>query len=384
MLGIIGSAALAACTSTIFPQTDGTDPSTLAITLVEVANGLESPVYATSPIADPRLFVVEQPGRIRVLRGASLLPEPFLDISDRVWFEGERGLLGLAFDPDFRASGRFFVNYTDLDGNTRIEVYLDVDRGDRADPGSDMLFLTVAQPFPNHNGGQLEFGPDNMLYIGLGDGGSAGDPIGHGQDASTLLGTILRVAVLDQLGPPYRIPADNPFVGDPTRRPEICNYGLRNPWRFSFDTGRGFMFIGDVGQNRWKEINVVPFGDGGENFGWNILEGTECYAADSCDAENTRLPVAVYGHGDGCSVTGGYTYSGSEITALRGRYIYSDYCAGWLRTFQLSANGTAGDPVELDVPSPGSVTSLGQDADGELYVLTAGGRVLRIAAGNQP
>ena len=169
---MVGSVALAACTSTIFPELKGTDSSQLAISLVELANGLESPVYATSPVADPRLFVVEQPGRIRILRGGSLLPEPFLDITDRVSFDDERGLLGLAFDPDFRASGRFFVNYTDVDGNTRIEAYLDKDGGDRADPNSAMLFLEVEQPFPTHNGGQIEFGPDNMLYISLGDGGS--------------------------------------------------------------------------------------------------------------------------------------------------------------------------------------------------------------------
>ena len=379
---MVGSVALAACTSTIFPEPKGTDSSQLAISLVELANGLESPVYATSPVADPRLFVVEQPGRIRILRGGSLLPEPFLDITDRVSFEDERGLLGLAFDPDFRASGRFFVNYTDVDGNTRIEAYLDKDGGDRADPNSAMLFLEVGQPFPTHNGGQIEFGPDNMLYIALGDGGSDGDPHGHGQDATTLLGTILRIDVLDQVGPPYRIPADNPFVEHPTWRPEIWHYGFRNPWRFSFDVNGGFMFIADRGEARWEEINAVPIERGGENFGWSVLEGTECFGTSSCEAEGTRFPVAVYGRSDGCSVAGGYVYRGAAVPALQGRYIYSDYCSGWLRTFQLQPNGTAGDPVELPVEPPGNVTSLGQDSDGELYVLTGGGRVLRIAAAN--
>ena len=222
---MVGSVALAACTSTIFPELKGTDSSQLAISLVELANGLESPVYATSPVADPRLFVVEQPGRIRILRGGSLLPEPFLDITDRVSFEDERGLLGLAFDPDFRASGRFFVNYTDVDGNTRIEAYLDEDGGDRADPNSAMLFLEVEQPFPTHNGGQIEFGPDNMLYIALGDGGSSGDPHGHGQDATTLLGTILRIDVLDQVRS-GRPPVPDPR-GQPLRRaPDLASRDL--------------------------------------------------------------------------------------------------------------------------------------------------------------
>ena len=370
--------ALAACTSTIFPAPEGTDSSTLAISLLVLANGLDSPVYATSPDADPRLFVLERPGRIRILRGASLAAQPFLDITDRVSFGDEQGLLGLAFDPDFRASGRFFVNYTDLDGNTRIEAYLDRDRGDRADPNSGMLFLKVEQPFPSHNGGQIEFGPGNMLYIALGNG----DPQGHGQDATTLLGSILRVDVLDQLAPPYRIPADNPFAQHVTSRPEIWHYGFRNPRRFSFDVNGGFMFIADMGETRWEEINAVPLERGGENFGWSVLEGTECFATNQCVAEGTRFPVAVYGRGDGCSIAGGYVYRGNAVPALRGRYIYSDYCSGWLRTFQLQANGIAGDPVELPVESPGNVTSLGQDSDGELYVLTEDGRVLGIMAAN--
>ena len=350
--------------------------------MVELANGLESPIYATSRVDDPRLFVVEQPGRIRILRGGSLLAEPFLDITHRVSFDDERGLLGVAFDPDFRAGGRFFVNYTDLAGNPRIEAYLDHDRSDRADPRSAMLFLEVDQPFPNHNGGQIEFGPDNMLYIALGDGGGGGDPQGHGQNASTLLGSILRVDVLDQLGPPYRIPPDNPFVEHATWRPEIWHYGFRNPRQFSFDVNGRFMFIADMGEARWEEINAVPLDRGGENFGWSVLEGTECFATNPCAAEGTRFPVVVYGRGDGCSVAGGYVYSGRAVPVLRGRYVYSDYCSGWLRTFQLQANGTAGDPVELPIESPGRVTSLGQDSDGELYVLTEGGRVLGIVAAN--
>lgn len=371
---------VAACSSSSgFAPTIPTD-SSLDIELVEVAVGLESPVYVTSAPADPRLFVVEQPGRIRVIVDGTLRSEPYLDITDRVRFGGEQGLLGLAFDPDFRASGRVFVNYTDLDGNTRIEAFLTQDEGDRADPRTGMLFLEVEQPFPNHNGGQLAFGPDDMLYIGLGDGGSGGDPEGHGQDPSSLLGTILRVNVLDQREPPYRIPADNPFVGDSEIRPEVWQYGLRNPWRFSFDPDRNWMIVPDVGQDLWEEVNVTPIGQGGANFGWNVMEGSQCFGGPGCDAEGLTLPVAVYGHADGCSITGGYVYRGTQIPALVGRYVYSDYCASWLRTFEITGSGQARDPLELAVAEPlGRVTSLGRDAEGEIYMTTVDGRVLRIS-----
>lgn len=352
----------------------------LDIELVDIAVGLESPVYVTSPPADPRLFVVEQPGRIRVIVDGTLRAEPFLDITDRVRFGGEQGLLGLAFDPDFRASGRVFVNYTDLDGHTRVEAFLTQDEGDRADPRTGMLFLEVEQPFPNHNGGQLAFGPDGMLYIGLGDGGSGGDPGGHGQDPSSLLGTILRVDVLDQREPPYRIPNDNPFIGDAQIRPEVWQYGLRNPWRFSFDPDRNWMIVPDVGQDRWEEVNVTPIGQGGANFGWNVMEGSQCFGGADCNAEGLTLPVAVYGHGDGCSITGGYVYRGSDIPGLVGRYVYSDYCASWLRTFEITGSGQARDPFELVIPEPlPRVTSMGRDAQNELYLTTVDGRVLRLA-----
>ncbi len=344
-----------------------------------MAVGLEAPVYATSPLADGRLFVVEQPGRIRVIRDGQLVSSPFLDITDRVLYEGEQGLLGLVFDPDFRATGRFFVYYTDLDGNTRVEGYRDIDQGDRADPNSAELYLSVAQPFPNHNGGQLAFGRDRMLYIGLGDGGGGGDPRGNGQNTQTLLGSILRVDVVSDFSPPYRIPPDNPFVGSLTHAPEIWHYGLRNPWRFSFQpNGRGYLYVADVGQDRWEEINAVPIKASGLNFGWNVMEGAECFGGGGCEADGLTFPVAVYGHADGCSVTGGFEYRGLLIPALSGRYVYSDYCAGWIRTFRLDNNGGATDPVELEVDPLGGITSFGEDARGELYVTTTDGRVLRL------
>jgi len=374
--------ALGACAPTLGIVDEGTDASELAVALQLVAIGLEAPVYATSPPFDRRLFIVEQPGRVRVVRDGNLLAEPFLDITDRVSYGNERGLLGLAFDPDFRATARFFVYYTDLDGNSKLEAYLEIDRTDRADASAPMTFLEIEQPFPNHNGGQIEFGPDGMLYLGLGDGGGAGDPDGHGQDPTSLLGSILRLHVRDQVGPPYRIPADNPFVGDLSRRPEIWHYGLRNPWRFSFDSDGVRLIIADVGQDRWEEINAVAVEDAGVNFGWNVMEGSECFGGVACDGEGLRFPIAEYGRSDGCSVTGGYVYSGQAIPALRGRYVYSDYCAGWLRTFRISGNGTATDPVELAADPEGRVTSLGRDAQDELYVITDDGRVQKLVSGS--
>ena len=247
--------------------------------LVEVASGLSSPVDLTSPDGDPRLFVVEQAGRIRVIRDGVVAETPFLDIRDRVRAGGERGLLGLAFHPRYVENGRFFVDYTDAAG-TVVERYRVSGDPDLADPASAFPVLRVAQPFANHNGGQVAFGPDGMLYAGLGDGGGAGDPLDQGQDVETLLGSILRIDV--DSAEPYAIPPDNPFAAG-GGRPEIWAYGLRNPWRFSFDTPTGRLYIGDVGQDRREEIDVAGAGDGGLNFGWPTTEGTLCFRPADCD-----------------------------------------------------------------------------------------------------
>jgi glucose/arabinose dehydrogenase len=380
-LSLLGVLGIGACSSVSFVTDDATDGSALSVRLEVVASGLESPVSLTAPIADPRLFVVEQRGRIRVIRGGSLLATPFLDITDRVRFEGDQGLLGLAFDPDFRANGRFFVSYTGLDGATRVESYLDIDRSDRADASSSKLFLEIEQPFPDHNGGPIAFGPDNLLYVALGDGGGSADPEGQGQDPSTLLGSILRLEVLDQIEPPYRIPTDNPFVGDPSGRPEIWHFGLRAPQNISFDPDQGVLYVTDRGQSRWEEINAMPLDLGGENLGWSVLEGSECFGGVSCQAEGFRLPVAVYSHDDGCSITGGYVYGGRAAPSLLGRYVYADRCVGWLRAFTLGADGVARDPVELDIEPPGMITAFGLDAQGEMYLATEGGRILKFVSG---
>ncbi|MFQ5537274.1 MAG: PQQ-dependent sugar dehydrogenase [Gemmatimonadota bacterium] len=372
--------AAASCSDINFPQ-DPTRKSETAVRFVEVALGLEAPVYVTSPVTDPRLFIVEQPGRIRVVRDGNLVAEPFLDITDRVSYGGERGLLGLAFDPDFRASGRFFVYYTDLEGRATLSSFRAVERSDRARRSSEQVYLVIEQPFANHNDGQIAFGPDRMIYVGVGDGGGAGDPFGHGQNAGTLLGTILRLDVLTDFNPPYRIPEDNPFVGDPARRPEVWHFGLRNPWRFSFDDDAALLYIADVGQDRFEEINVVPSSASGRNFGWSVMEGTDCFGAAACEADGLELPRVVYGHADGCSVTGGYVYRGRLLPDLVGRYFYADYCEGWVRSFHLDLQGQATDPQELGLPSPGRITSFGEDASGELYVVTREGAVLLLAPG---
>ncbi|HEX7239499.1 MAG TPA: PQQ-dependent sugar dehydrogenase, partial [Longimicrobiaceae bacterium] len=272
------------------------------VRLAEVAAGLSSPVYLNAPRGDARLFIVEQPGRIRVVENGALLPTPFLDITDRVSSGGERGLLSVAFHPSYAANGFLYVNYTDRAGDTRIERYrVSADRN-RADPASAKLILQVAQPFANHNGGLVVFGPDGKLYVGMGDGGSGGDPQGHGQSRATLLGDLLRIDV--DAGDPYAIPADNPHAGQSASRNEIWESGVRNPWRFSFDREAGLLYLADVGQNALEEINVVPAGSGGLNYGWNVMEGSRCFSpAEGCGRTGLVVPVLEYGHSEGCSVT---------------------------------------------------------------------------------
>jgi len=346
--------------------------------LVEVAGGLESPVYVTAPPGDARLFIVEQPGRIRVVENGSLLATAFLDIAGLVGSGGERGLLSIAFHPQYAQNGFVYVNYTDRAGDTRVERYRASADRNRADPASARLVIGIAQPFSNHNGGQLQFGPDGKLYVGMGDGGSAGDPDGHGQNPATLLGDILRLDV--DAGPPYAVPADNPFAGQAGRRGEIWIMGVRNPWRFSFDRETGQMYVADVGQGQWEEVHVSARGEGGLNFGWNTMEGTHCFRpATGCDRRGLTLPVLEYSHADGaCSVTGGYMYRGSDIPGLRGHYFYGDFCAGWVRSFRHSG-GEAVDRREWEVGDVGNILTFGEDAEGELYLGSTNGRVYRFA-----
>lgn len=342
----------------------------------EVTSGLSSPVYLTTPAGDSRLFVVEQVGRIRVIKGGQLLAAPFLDITSKVSSGGERGLLSVAFHPAYGNNGFFYVNYTDLSGNTRVERYTVSSNADVANAASAKLILTVTQPFANHNGGLNVFGPDGMLYIGLGDGGSGGDPQGNGQNLGTLLGKILRIDV--DRGDPYAIPADNPFVGRAGSRGEIWAYGLRNPWRFAFDKLGGLLYVADVGQERFEEVNVVVSNRGGVNYGWRTMEGSSCYAATSCNQADLEIPPLVYDHSTGaCAVTGGYVYRGTVIPQIIGRYFYSDYCSGFLKSFRYQ-NGQAFEQLTWPVGNVGNITSFGQDAAGELYMTSASGKVYKI------
>jgi glucose/arabinose dehydrogenase len=353
------------------------EPPSDSLRLLTVASGLTSPVDLQSPPNDARLFVVEQPGRIRIIQSGQLATAPFLDIRTKVGSGGERGLLGLAFHPNYATNGFFYVNYTDLNGDTRVERYtVAAGSPNTANPNSAKLIITIAQPFSNHNGGQLQFGPDGKLYIGMGDGGSSGDPQNNGQDRSTLLGDLLRIDV--DAGDPYGIPADNPYATSTQFRREIWASGLRNPWRFSFDRPTGILYIADVGQNQYEEINAVPLTQAGVNYGWRVMEGLHCYNASSCTQTGLRLPVHEYDHGDGCSVTGGYVYRGTRVPGVVGHYFYSDYCSGFLKSFRL-VNGTASDHRTWNVGDIGSVLSFGVDAAGELYVLTGNGRVLQVA-----
>ncbi|HKE89848.1 MAG TPA: PQQ-dependent sugar dehydrogenase, partial [Gemmatimonadales bacterium] len=344
-----------------------------------VTAGLTDPVFVTAPPGDTaRLFVVEQTGLIRVVRHDSLLPAPFLDLSGHIAAGGERGLLSLAFHPGYAANGHFYVYYTNPVGDIRVVRYTVSAIPEIADSTTgDTILKAFHETNDNHNGGLLLFGPDGKLYAGLGDGGAANDPPGNGQNLDTLLAKILRIDV--DGGSPYAIPADNPFVGHAGERGEIWLYGLRNPWRFSFDRTTGDLYIGDVGQNLWEEVDVLSAGSpGGVNYGWNVMEGLHCFQAASCSQTGLALPVVEYGHSVGCAVTGGYVYRGSRIAALAGVYFYGDFCSGWVRSFRY-AGGAATE--RRDWPSlsvSGGLSSFGQDASGELYITSLSGSLFRI------
>lgn len=311
-----------------------------------------------------RLFFVQQHGIVRVFRNGALLPQPFLDIQSKTRASGERGLLGLAFPPEFAQKQRFYVNYTDLNGNTVIAQYRMSSSPDVADSGSETILMNISQPFPNHNGGQLRFGKDGYLYIAMGDGGSGGDPQGNGQNLNTLLGKILRVDVESDPGR-VQIPQTNPFVNMAGRRGEIWAYGLRNPWRFSFDRATHDLWIADVGQNQYEEVNFQPSSShGGENYGWVQMEGAHCYRAQ-CNVEGLTLPVAEYTHSLGCSITGGLVYRGSRSPGMRGLYLYGDYCSGRIWSLEKQAGSWVN---QLAAASNFTISTFGEDEAGELYV----------------
>jgi len=326
------------------------------------------------------IFVTEQPGQIHVfpIDPETTDTEVFLDIRDRVSESGnEEGLLGLAFDTKYSANGHFYVYYSASSPRRSVLSRFSVSQSDPniADPSSETIILEIPQPYKNHNGGQIAFGPDGYLYIGLGDGGSSGDPMGNAQNISTLLGAILRIDVKNiSENKSYGIPLDNPFVDIDGAREEIWAYGLRNPWRFSFDAMTGSLWTGDVGQRRWEEIDIV---ENGRNYGWNIMEGGHCFSpATNCDTANLALPVAEYDHAEGCSITGGYVYRGGEIPWLLGTYMYGDYCSGKIWGLRYDGDSVIEHSMLLD--SNLSITSFGQGLDGKLYVLSRNGGIYLI------
>ena len=335
----------------------------------------DDPLFVTAPAGDARLYVVQRGGVVRLVEAGKTREQPFLDVSADVRAGGEQGLLSIAFSPSYAADGHVYVDYTDTDGHSRVVEYTR-GAGDVVDPASKRELLKVEQPYPNHNGGLLLFDPSGMLLIGLGDGGSGGDPEDRGQNLGELLGKILRIDPRADGGKPYRIPADNPFVGKDGVRPEIWAYGLRNPWRFSFASDGTFL-VADVGQNEFEEINAVtPAQARGANYGWAAFEGDKKLK----DGEPTPggpliAPALVYNHDNGrCSITGGGVYAGSAAD-LRGRYLYADFCSGEVWAAALSG-ATLAKPTKLfDVPSP---ASFGVDAAGEMYIVSIEGAVHRI------
>jgi glucose/arabinose dehydrogenase len=356
--------------------------SGLTIRTKQVASGLVSPVsMATAKDDSGRLFICEQTGKIRIVKNGKLLEKPFLDVRSKLDDIGkvysEKGLLGLAFHPDYRRNGRFFVYYSapandrDSDHRSVVAEYKVSADPDVADGNSEYVIMSFSQPESNHNGGQIEFGPDGYLYIGSGDGGGAGDEhgeTGNGQDLSTFLGKILRINVNGTR--PYSVPADNPFVKTKGAKPEIWAYGLRNPWRFSFDRANGRLFCADVGQHKWEEIDIIKKGG---NYGWRIMEGNHCYNPESgCNQSRLGLPIAEYDHDKGISVTGGYVYRGKKLPALQGRYVFGDWKgkmyfleekAGKFTLLNLNIEGKKDNDLDLDI------NSFGEDENGELYIL---------------
>jgi uncharacterized protein (TIGR03437 family) len=345
------------------------------ITLTRVVEGVTNPTdIQNARDGSGRLFLVQQNGVIRIWTDNALVAEPFLDISSRTDGRGERGLLGLAFPPEYGRKQYFYVNYTNLAGDTIIARYMVSQDPDRADRDSERILLEIDQPFANHNGGQLRFGPDGYLYIGMGDGGGAGDPLNNAQNGGTLLGKMLRI---DTEAEPerYRVPAGNPFVDNPSFRPEIWALGLRNPWRFSFDAATRELWIADVGQNRAEEVNVQPGSRGGGNYGWPLMEGLRCFRGE-CDPTGLVLPVAEYTRESGCSVTGGGVYRGTRSPGLLGTYIYGDYCSG--NIWGITRAGETWNN-RLLLASGLTITTFGEDEGREMYAGDRGtGTIYRI------
>jgi glucose/arabinose dehydrogenase len=352
------------------------DPAAATWNLEPVVEGLDRPLHMVDANdGTGRFFVVLKGGQILVLKDGQVLETPFLDISGNVSAGSEQGLLSMALHPDFAENGTFFIDYTDANGDSNIERWkVSADNPDVADPASAETILFQEQPYANHNGGLVMFGPDGYLYIGFGDGGSQGDPDGNGQNLGALLAKILRIDVDRAEGDmPYAFPDDNPFLDREDARSEVWQYGLRNPWRFSFDRETGDLLIADVGGGAYEEVNVAPAGQGGLNFGWVLMEGPECRGDAGCDEAGITPPIFSYTHDFGCSITGGFVYRGEAIESLYGGYMVGDYCSGLIWVVD-PATGNASEPVETGL----SISSFAEDASGELYIIDLEGGIYRI------
>jgi glucose/arabinose dehydrogenase len=357
------------------PVTGGPPPP---LTLSPVVSGLSSPDDLQFPNdGTGRTFVVQQPGSIRIVMNGSLRATAFLDLTSKVDFSGEKGLLGLAFHPQFPQNHLFYVHYDQVSSGQMqsviAEYQVSASDPNQADPNSERILLTVNQPFPNHKGGQIAFGPDGFLYIGLGDGGSEGDPLHNGQNLQTLLGKMLRIDVDHRSGSlQYAIPPSNPFATG-GGLPEIWAYGLRNPWRFSFERGAGRLFCGDVGQDTYEEIDILQ---SGKNYGWSVMEGMHCFNPASCNMTGLTLPIAEYTHTEGDAVTGGYVYKGAAIPSLSGAYIFGDFGSGTIWELTEAPPGTW---TRTKLLSTGrNISSFGQNVAGEIYVVDYSGSILKL------
>lgn len=352
----------------------------LVLDVTEVAS-LDNPTFLTAPPGDARLFVTERAGLVRIVEDGAPRDQPWLDIRERIATAGEGGLLSLAFDPRFGANGYFYVYYTDPQRNIVVERFSAGATPNAANPTSGLVILRIPHPtYLNHFGGQLAFGPDGYLYLGTGDGGGAGDPQGNARNLGSLLGKLLRIDVAGATtARPYTIPENNPYRDIVGRRPEIWASGLRNPWRFSFDGSQ--LYLSDVGQDRREEVNIAGAGQAGLDYGWNVLEGTLCYNAATCERSSITLPAFEYDHGtdnaNGCSITGGFVYRGRALPELAGHYFYSDFCGGYLKSFVASGTGIL-DGRDWHLRDIGRVVSFGQDAAGELYLIAADGAIYKI------
>ncbi len=377
-----GSGTSASPAGTATPEAPLAPPSGILVRLAvePVATGLNSPVAVATAAGDDRIFIAEKPGSIRVVAGGRLLDRPYFDLGHLIEDAGlEQGLVGLAFHPEFAQNGRVFVSFTNRSGDTRIMEYRqDAADPDRIDHGTGRLILAVDQPHEYHNGGTLRFGPDGYLWIGLGDGGGVGDPWRNGQNPYSLLGAVLRIDV--DAARPYAIPADNPFADGAAGAPEVWAYGLRNPWMLTFPDD-DHVIIADVGHELWEEVDVAAITDGGGNYGWPVMEGPDCFEATTCDMSGLRQAELLVAHQRSCAIVGGPVYRGQAIPELAGRYLYADFCVGWIRSAQWDGTGLVpGEELSRDFGEVGQITALAEDPDGEVLILTLAGDIYRLVA----